>query len=307
MNIFYNRLKFILQNHPHRRPHRPIFVEKLNLAELLNTQQSKAVWFGHSTVLMQIDGKTILCDPIFSNLFWFFSLFTGKRFTEELPLVPQEFPEIDLVLLSHDHYDHRDYHSIMEIKDKVHGFCVPRGVGTRLQQWGIAKEKITELSYGESLCVSDLLFTCTPSQHFSGRGLLDRNKTLWCSWVIASKAVTVFFSGDGAYGSHFEKIGSEYGPFDLTFMECGQANEAFGKIHMVPEKVVQAQIDLQGQLLLPIHWGMFSQSNNEWTRQVERLINEAERKAIKVATPRIGEIVTIGAEKYPCAAWWSSL
>jgi L-ascorbate metabolism protein UlaG (beta-lactamase superfamily) len=307
MKIPYVLFKRFLHKYPNRRPHQPIPVEKLNLDDMLNTKQSKAVWFGHSTAFMQIGGNTILCDPIFSNLFWFFSLFTGRRFTEQLPLVPQEFPEIDVVLLSHDHYDHMDYHSIMGIKDKVHRFCVPRGVGARLRQWGIANEKITELSYGETLCFAELIFTCTPNQHFSGRGLFDRNKTLWCSWVITSKKVNVFFSGDGAYGPHFEKIGDKYGPFDLTLMECGQANEAFGKIHMTPEKVVQAQIDLQGQLMLPIHWGMFSQSNNEWTRQVERLLREADMRAIKVATPRIGEIVTIGAERYPCTSWWQEL
>jgi L-ascorbate metabolism protein UlaG (beta-lactamase superfamily) len=307
MKIPYALFKRFLYNYPNRRPHQPIPVEKLNLDVMLNAEQSKVVWFGHSTVFMQIGGKTILCDPIFSNLFWFFSIFTGRRFTEQLPLVPQEFPEIDVVLLSHDHYDHMDYHSIIRIKDKVHRFCVPHGVGSRLRQWGIANEKITELSYGETLHFDELIFTCTPNQHFSGRGLFDRNKTLWCSWVITSKKINVFFSGDGAHGPHFKEIGDKFGPFDLTLMECGQATEAFGKIHMTPEKVVQAQIDLQGQLMLPIHWGMFSQSNNEWTRQVERLLKEAEMRAIKVTTPRIGEIVTIGAERYPCSSWWEEI
>ncbi|WP_378956701.1 MBL fold metallo-hydrolase [Pelosinus sp. sgz500959] len=307
MKIPYVLFKRFLHKYPNRRPQQSIPVKKLNLDDLLNSKQPKVVWFGHSTAFMQIGGKTILCDPIFSNLFWFFSIFTGKRFTEQLPLVPQEFPEIDVVLLSHDHYDHMDYHSIMAIKDKVHRFCVPHGVGTWLRRWGIANEKITELSYGETLCDAELTFTCTPNQHFSGRGLFDRNKTLWCSWVITSKKVNVFFSGDGAYGPHFKEIGDQYGPFDLTLMECGQAIEFSRQIHMTPEKVVRAQIDLQGQLMLPIHWGMFSQSNTEWTHQVERLLREAEMRTIKVATPIIGEIVTIGAEKYPCASWWKEL
>lgn len=307
MNILYDRIKDVLKKYPNRRPHQPIPVEKLNLAELLHVKQPKAVWFGHSTVLMQIEGKIILCDPIFSNLFWLFSIFTGRRFTEQLPLMPQEFPEIDVVILSHDHYDHLDYHSIMRIKDKVHRFCVPCGVGAHLQQWGIAHEKIAELSYGDTLHVADLIVTCTPNQHFSGRGLFDRNKTLWCSWVITGKQVNIFFSGDGAYGSHFKKIGSEYGPFDLTFMECGQANAAFGKFHMIPEKVVQAQIDVQGRLMVPIHWGMLSQSNHEWTHQIERLLKEAEMRKIKVSTPKIGELVTIGDERYPCTSWWREL
>lgn len=307
MKIPFRLLKRFLYNYPNRRPHQPIPVETLNLDDMLQVKQSKAVWFGHSTVFMQLGGKTILCDPIFSNLFWFFSLFTGKRFTEQLPIVPQELPELDIVLLSHDHYDHMDYRSIMAIKDKVQRFCVPRGVGKRLGQWGIAREKIAELSYGETSCFDELIVTCTPNQHFSGRSLFDRNKTLWCSWVITSKEEKIFFSGDGAYGPHFKEIGDQYGPFDLTLVECGQGIESFGAIHMTPEKAVQAQLDLQGQLMLPIHWGMFSQSNIEWTRQIERLLIEAERRGVQVATPKIGEIITIGAEQYPCTAWWKEL
>ncbi|MBP2651927.1 MAG: hypothetical protein H6Q74_2752 [Firmicutes bacterium] len=282
-------------------------VDKLNLSDMLNAETSKVVWFGHSTVFMQIEGMTILCDPVFSNLFWLFSIFTGRRFTEQLPLAPKEFPKIDVVLLSHDHYDHFDRYSIMKIKDKVQQFCVPRGVGARLRNWGIVDEKITEFTYGETLAIKALIFACTPSRHFSGRTLFDRNKTLWCSWVITGKQNNVFFSGDGGYGTHLKEIGKKYGPFDLTLMECGQGNKAFRNIHMVPEKVVQAQIDLQGKIMVPIHWGSFSQSNIDWTNQVERLLSEAERREIKVATPRIGEVVVIGAARYPCSAWWREL
>lgn len=304
LKIFCDRIKIVFRKYPNRRPRRPVPVEKLNLKAMLYGDDSQAVWFGHSTVFMQIEGKTVLCDPVFSNLFWFFSIFTGRRFTKQLPLAPQEFPDIDILLLSHDHYDHMDYHSIVAIKDKVRLFCVPRGLGSRLRRWGIDAKKIVELSYGDEARFAGLACTCTPNQHFSGRGLSDRNQTLWCSWVITGKKVNVFFSGDGAYGPHFKKIGRRYGPFDLTFMECGQANAEFSHIHMTPEKAVQAQIDLQGRLMVPIHWGMFSQSNNEWTRQVERLIAAADMKTVKVATPKIGEIVTIGADTYPRSLWW---
>lgn len=304
MKLLYDRVKIVFRKYPDRRPRRPIPVEKLNLKDMLPANDSKAVWFGHSTVFMQIEGKTVLCDPIFSNLFWFFTLFTGRRFTKQLPLAPREFPDIDILLLSHDHYDHMDYSSIMALKDKVRLFCVPRGLGARLRRWGVGAERIAELAYGDEVRSAGLTCTCTPNRHFSGRGLFDRNKTLWCSWVISGKKTTVFFSGDGAYGPHFEKIGRKYGPFDLTFMECGQANANFSHIHMTPEKAAQAHIDLQGRLMVPIHWGLFSQSNNEWTRQIERLLAAAEHQKIKVATPKIGEVVTIGAEAYPCSLWW---
>lgn len=307
MKIPYILFKRFLHSYPNRRPQQTIPVEKVNLSVMLNEKQPQVVWFGHSTVFMQLEGKTILCDPVFSNLFWLFSIFTGRRFTNKLPLVPEDFPTLDAVLLSHDHYDHMDYHSLMAIKDKVQRFYTPRGVGARLQRWGIAKDKITELSYRETWHEAGLGFTCTSNQHFSGRGLFDRNQTLWCSWVIAGKKAKIFFSGDGAYGPHFKEIGDRYGPFALTLIECGQGAEFCGNIHMVPEKAVQAQIDLQGGLMVPIHWGIFSQSNIEWTQQIERLLREAERKTVKVTTPRIGEIVTVGAECYPCTPWWREL
>lgn len=240
---------------------------------------------GHSTVLIQVEGKSILCDPVLKNLFALFTLFTGKRFTDELPISLQDMPPIDMLLLSHDHYDHMDHRTIMALKHKISHYCVPRGVGARLESWGIKKEEITELSYGETLNTSDLVFTCTPSEHFSGRGLRDRNKTLWCSWVITGKRTKVFFSGDGSYGPHFKIIGDKHGPFDIIFMECGQGSNF-------------------GQLMVPIHWGMFSQSNTDWLAQLERLLKEAQIKGVQVATPMIGEIVTIGLEGYPNHSWW---
>jgi L-ascorbate metabolism protein UlaG (beta-lactamase superfamily) len=288
---------------PGRRPQRPIPVIKSQLAGFLRAE-SQAMWFGHSTILIQVEGKTVLCDPVLTKIFWLFTIFTGKRFTDELQVILRDMPSVDILLLSHDHYDHMDYRTIMTLKNKVNHYCVPRGVGARLEKWGIAKGKITEFTYGQTLKTLDLTFTCTPSKHFSGRGLNDRNKTLWCSWVITGKKTNIFFSGDGAYGSHFKLIGDKYGPFDITFLECGQANAFFGQIHMVPEQAVQAQIDLEGQLMVPIHWGMFSQSNPNWTNQVERLITEAQKKAVQVATPMIGEIVTIGDNNYPNRQWW---
>jgi L-ascorbate metabolism protein UlaG (beta-lactamase superfamily) len=293
-----------LKEYPDRRPLRPIPVVKPDLAQFLRRDQSQAVWFGHSTILLQVEGKTILCDPVLTELFFLFTIFTGKRFTKELPLKLKEFPMIDILLLSHDHYDHMDRKTIMALKDKINHYCVPCGVGTRLEKWGIEKEKITEFSYGQTLSTSDLILTCTPSRHFSGRGLKDRNKTLWCSWVIAGKKSNLFFSGDGAYGPHFKEIGDKYGPFDITFMECGQANTSFRGIHMIPEKAVQAQIDLKGKLMLPIHWGMLSQSNTDWIAQVERLLNEAQKRGVRVATPMIGEIINTGLINYPKSSWW---
>lgn len=305
MKLPYFLFKRLVCRYPNSRPHRHIPIEKINLADIMNARTPRCVWFGHSTVFIQINGKTILCDPVFYNLFWLFSIFTGRRFTEELPLSIKEFPQIDILLLSHDHYDHMDYRSIKDIQYHVQKFCVPRGVGARLRKWGIKKQKIVELSYGNTFSEFGINFTCTPNQHFSGRSLFDRNKTLWCSWVIDSGKIKIFFSGDGAYGSHFKEIGSQYGPFDLVFMECGQEHEFSMNVHMVPEKAVQANIDLRGKIMLPIHWGIFSQSNTDWTQQIERLLKQAQLMSVKVTTPKIGELVTIGSNNYPQTLWWN--
>jgi len=304
LKILFDRVKMNFKENPERRPQRPIPVVKPDLSRLFKDNEFQAVWFGHSTILMQIEGKTILCDPVLSKLFWLFTVFTGKRFTTELPIALRDIPPIDILLLSHDHYDHMDHRTIMALKNKVNHYCVPFGVGVRLKKWGIHKEKITELSYEETFENSGLTFTCTPSKHFSGRRLNDRNKTLWCSWVITGKNANIFFSGDGAYGSHFKLIGDKHGPFDITFLECGQANVLFGQIHMVPEKAIQAQIDLKGRIMVPIHWGMFSQSNPNWTAQVERLVTEAQKKGVKMSTPMIGEVVTIRNKAHSNRLWW---
>lgn len=302
LHFLCKRIKMNFEENNNRRPRRPIPVITTDLTDFLQGEY-KAVWFGHSTVLMQVEGKTILCDPVLSELFWLFTPFTGKRFTSKLPISLKNMPQIDILLLSHDHYDHMDYKTIMALKNKVNHYCVPSGLGERLKKWGVDENKITECTYGESLNISDLTISCTPSKHFSGRGLKDRNKTLWCSWVITGKKINIFFSGDGGYGSHFKLIGEQYGPFDITFLECGQA-VLFRDIHMVPEQTVQAQIDLMGQLMIPIHWGMFNQSNPNWTHQVERLITEAQKKDVPVALPKIGEIITIGDNCYPSRPWW---
>lgn len=303
LKIVVDRLKMNFGENPDRRPRQPIPVVKPALAGFLQ-DASQAMWFGHSTVFLQVEGRTVLCDPVLSKLFWPVAVFTGKRFTEELPVAVKDIPLLDILLLSHDHYDHMDYKTIMALNNKVKHYCVPCGVGERLAKWGIDTGRIVEFSYGETRQISGLAFTCTPNRHFSGRGLQDRNKTLWCSWVITGRQTNIFFSGDGAYGSHFALIGEEHGPFDIIFLECGQANARFSQIHMIPEMAVQAQLDLKGRLMVPIHWGLLSQSNPDWTSQVERLLREAQKKGVQVATPMIGEIVTIGDNNYPSSWWW---
>lgn len=168
-----------------------------------------------------------------------------KRYSNELSIPVEKLPYIDAVVISHDHYDHLDYESIMKLKDKVGRFYVALGVSTHLIEWGIEPDKITELDWWKESDADDFTFICAPARHFSGRGLSNRFTTLWASWIVKTENSTVYFSGDSGYGPHFKEIGNRYGPFDFVMLECGQYNELWKDIHMMPEQTVQAAIDLK--------------------------------------------------------------
>jgi len=297
-------LKDLMKNDPKRKPHKPIGIKTFLPLPMQDAKQTKVIWFGHSAVLLEMEGKRILLDPQFSNYPSPFPLFGGKRFSKVLPIQPELLPPIDVVILSHDHYDHLDYHSIMKIKDKTSLFCVPLGVRKRLEKWGVHSEKIREFEWWTELDFLGLKLGCTPAKHFSGRSLFDRNSTLWCSWVIAGQQTKVFFSGDGGYGNHFAQIGQKYGPFDLTLMECGQYDERWSTIHMMPEETIQAHIDVGGKVMIPIHWAAFRLAFHDWTEPIERAIKRAKERNVNVATPKIGETVIAGSAKYPTSTWW---
>lgn len=265
---------------------------------------AKMVWFGHSAVLVEIEGKTLLLDPMLGNSVSPVPLLGGKRFSKQLPIEIEKLPLIDAVILSHDHFDHLDYKTIKKLKQKVNHFFVPLGVGSHLKRWGIAPEKISEHYWWQELQWEGLQLVCTPARHFSGRSLLDRDSTLWCSWVITGKDTNLFFSGDSGYGTHFEEIGEKYGPFDVTFMECGQYDERWAGIHMMPEETIQAHLDVKGNLLIPIHWGAFSLALHSWYDPVERATQEADRLGVTISTPQIGEFIYVGMEEYPRSVWW---
>ena len=297
-------LRDFIKNTSTRKPDRPIAINHMDLLPMQDTKQTKVIWFGHSTAFLEIEGKRLLLDPQFSSYPSPFPLFGGRRFSKVLPIEAKNLSPIDVVILSHDHYDHLDYHSIMKIKDKTSLFCVPLGVGKRLEKWGVHPEKIREFEWWNEFDYLGLKLACTPAKHFSGRSLFDRNKTLWCSWVIAGQQKSVFFSGDGGYGSHFAQIGEKYEPFDLTLMECGQYDERWSAIHMMPEETIQAHRDVKGALIIPIHWAAFSLAFHDWTEPIERVIKAAKERKVNIATPKIGESVIVSSAKYPVSTWW---
>jgi len=261
-------------------------------------------WFGHSSVLVELDGKRILLDPMFgpaASPFWFF----GKRFPYQHPVSLNQFSHIDAVIISHDHYDHLDYQSIINLKEKTDHFFMPLGVGAHLLRWGVQPSRITELDWWQSIQYDSLKFTATPARHFSGRTGGSRDKSLWSSWVIQNEDQRIFFSGDGGYADHFKQIGEKYGPFDVSIMECGQYNEKWEAIHMMPEQSVQAHLDLKGRILLPIHWGAFKLSVHEWTEPIERIFKASENVNAKLMTPKIGQRVALNAVPQP-ERWWGN-
>lgn len=290
-----------------KRPSKDLLVEKIDSLSIEGNkdENTRIYWFGHSTFLLEIEGKKILLDPMFSEVPAPHPWLGEKRYSKELPIEIENLPFIDAVILSHDHYDHLDYESIQKLKGKVGHFFTPLGLGNHLLSWGIKKERITELNWWETVDFDNLKLVCTPSRHFSGRGF-TRYNTLWSSWVIKGKEVNMFFSGDGGYGPHFKEIGDKYGPFDLSLMECGQYNEDWEFIHMKPEESAQAAVDLNSKLALPIHWAAFTLSLHDWTEPMERFLLKAEELKLPVTSPKIGERIIIGEKNYPREKWWKS-
>lgn len=301
IKIFSN----IINKDKNQQPDWNIPVQKIDLATLnaANDTLTKITWFGHSAFLIEIDGKRLLLDPMLGNAPSPVSFVGTQRFSKTLPIAISDLPAIDAILISHDHYDHLDYGSIIQLKDKTDHFFVPLGIGAHLEAWGVPKTKITELEWWQEADLQGIKLASTPARHFSGRGLTDRMQTLWTSWVIQGKQDAIFFSGDSGYFPGFKQIGDIYGPFDITLMECGQYNELWANIHMMPEETVQAHLDLKGKILMPIHWGAFTLAMHSWTEPIERLKAKAATLQVPVTTPQIGETITLN-QKLPVSHWW---
>ncbi len=272
----------------------------------LPTEKIQVSWLGHSTVLLNIDGLSILTDPVFSKRTSPFSFVGTKAFPYTHNYNWDKLPKIDLIIISHDHYDHLDYEAIKQLKDKQTVFLTTLGVGAHLERWGIAPDRITELDWWEDFeFTSKIKITATPARHFSGRGLTNRFSTLWASWVIQGASQNVFFGADSGYFPGFKQIGERFGPFDFAMLECGQYSPYWPLIHMAPEETYQAAKDLQAEALLPIHWGKYKLSIHPWTEPVERLLQAATDNALTIATPEIGQVFPLESP-YPGKHWWNN-
>jgi L-ascorbate metabolism protein UlaG (beta-lactamase superfamily) len=264
----------------------------------------RATWLGHSTVLIEIDGLRIVTDPVWGHRASPSSLAGPKRF-QPVPVPLRAMPPVDLVLVSHDHYDHLDYPTIRQLAKLDVPFVTSLGVGAHLEAWGVRPERIVELDWWESHRIpgTEVTVTAAPSQHFSGRGLKDRNATLWSSLVIRSAKHSVFFSGDTGLTAEYRTIRDRLGPFDLVMLEVGAFHPAWGDIHLGPENALQALELLGGGTFLPVHWGTFSLAMHAWDAPAETLLARAPTANTQLVMPRLGEPIE-PAHEHRLVPWW---
>jgi L-ascorbate metabolism protein UlaG (beta-lactamase superfamily) len=299
-------LKLQVSGRETRYPRRPIPAAGRRRSDFDAPPESglRATWLGHATVLVEIDGARVLTDPVWSERVSPSSLVGPRRFFEA-PLALEDLPPIDAVLISHDHYDHLDRDTVQTLGRRGAAFFVPLGVGAHLEKWGIRAARIHELDWDERAEAAGVSLTAAPARHFSGRRLSDRDATLWCSWVIDGGRHKVFYSGDSGYFDGYREIGLRHGPFDLTLMNVGAYGPTWPLIHMTPEEVVRAHVEVRGALMLPVHWATFNLAFHDWNEPAVRAVAEARRLGVRVTVPRPGEMVEPAS---PPAAqdaeWW---
>lgn len=296
--FFFNRSK-------NRKPPIVLPSSKTNLLNL-DPDKNVLVWFGHSSYFMQVDGKKMLVDPVFSGAASPIKS-TTKSFAGSDVYTTDDIPEIDFLFLSHDHWDHLDYETIMKLKPKIKKMICSLGTGEHLERWGFDKSKIIEKDWGEEVLLEKgFEAILTPARHFSGRGL-RRNKSLWASFVLLTPTMKIFIGGDSGYDDHFAGIGNKYGPFDLAILECGQYDKSWKYIHMMPQETAMAARDLKAKKLLPVHWAKFALGNHDWDDPIKRIVSSAKEKGITLLTPMIGEEVNLEYSDQVFNAWWNDV
>lgn len=285
-------------------PKEPLPIQQLtgNDFYIQSDQALRFVRIGHSTIMLQVSGKVWLTDPVFSERALPVQWIGPKRF-HPVPIQIDELPPIEGVLISHNHYDHLDYNTILQLKGRVKHVLVPLGLGETLVSWGVPIEKITELDWWESTQIGDIEFISTPAQHMSGRGIFDADETLWSSWVIRTPQYSIFFSGDTGYFDGFKKIGEKYGPFDLTFLECGGYHQSWKTMHMMPEDNLKSFKDLKGKTLVPIHNGTFDSAFHPWDEPMMQVTALAKQAQVRILTPYMGQIVDV-MNPPESVEWW---
>ncbi|WP_419571953.1 MBL fold metallo-hydrolase [Rheinheimera sp.] len=296
--------RFLTQKVADKTPTQALPVQRPDLSGT----EDLVIRFSHSTVLLRLDEQYLLLDPVFSERASPLSFAGPKRF-HQLPMQISDLPEISAVLISHDHYDHLDKESVQQLDAKTRTFVVPKGVDQHLIRFGIAAEKIRVLDWWQQTRLGSLTLHATPAQHFSGRGLWDKNQTSWASFVIESSQQRVFFSGDSGYFKGFSEIGRRFGPIDLALIETGAYDEMWPDVHMQPEQSLRAHLDLQARYLMPVHNSSFDLAMHAWYEPLERLALAAEAYQVSLVTPVFGAAVKLASLQSSAATeyWWREL
>ncbi len=293
-NRFTATLKFLFGDKSHLLPHKKLPTVKTNLKDLPENLDC-AVWMGHSTIYLQLAGKKILLDPVFSP-YASPIFFVNKAFEGSNIFSAEDFPELDILAITHDHWDHLDYPTVMALKSKVKKIICPLGVGEHFELWNFDLKNVIEEDWDSGIDFGDLKVFILPNQHFSGR-FLKRNPTEWCSFAFVTPQRKIFCSGDGGYGEHFKMIGEKFGNFDCAFMENGQYNMAWHLIHCLPNETAQAAEDVRAKKIVPIHAGKFALARHAWNDPYKDLTAASVGKNYRLLTPRIGELIDFSSEQ----------
>jgi len=288
-----------------RSPVRPVPVVKRTRQDYMTQPATglRATWIGWASVLVEIDGRIVLTDPVWSERCSPSTLIGPKRFHAP-PIALEELPSIDVVVISHDHYDHLDMPAVRTLAARGTHFAVPLGVGAHLERWGVPADQIHELDWNETLELHGLSITATPARHYSGRNPRHNSETLWASWVVKGPRHRFFFSGDSGYSEQFKAIGSAYGPFDLTLIKIGASDPTWSEIHMTPEEAVQTNADVGGRVMLPVHWATFNLAFHAWRDPADRAVAAAKKAGVTLVVPKPGAFVEPGAGVAAVDVWW---
>jgi L-ascorbate metabolism protein UlaG (beta-lactamase superfamily) len=298
-------LDFIFKKFPRQKPTVEIPSIKTNLLKL-PLDSNVLVWFGHSSYFLQVDGKRFLIDPVFSGNASPIPN-SNKSFPGTDIYTAADMPEIDYLLITHDHYDHLDYETVIALKDKIKTVICGLGVGSHFEHWGFNLNKIIEKDWNESFITADgITIHTAPARHFSGRGF-TRNNTLWLSYILQTPNLKIYMGGDSGYDTHFADIGKKFGGFDLAILDNGQYNVAWQAIHMLPDEVLKATNDLKAKRLMPVHSSKFVLAQHPWDEPLRKITELSEGSNTPLVTPMIGELVNLNDEKQVFKKWWTAI
>lgn len=307
-NDLWQALLDVSNASPEARPSSPVAAVRTdpNLLEAAPASGLRVTWFGHSSFLLEIEGTRLLVDPFWGERAGPFAWLGPKRWYVA-PIELERLPPLDAVFISHDHYDHLDYSTILRLRERKARFVVPLGVGSHLSYWGIPEAQITELDWWQSTRVGDVEVTATPARHTSGRLFgIGQPRTLWCGFAWVGKSRRVYYTGDTGLFSAIGQIGERLGPFDLTLIESGAYGRSWPDWHLGPEQAVLAHRLVRGQVMLPVHWGLLNLAYHAWTEPVERVLAAAKRLNVTVALPKPGHSLEITPD-LQLERWWPNV